>query len=264
MRTQKLLFNKIIVIQSLGVSDRKTGNTIYNDTLRYAGYKLEGFGVDFVEPQTKAELEYVLNVIANDAEKRRQWPFLHFEMHGTQTGMEIANGEFITWLELYKFLVKINESSRHNLFVSLACCFGAYIFDIIDPTKRAPFYCFLGPSKEIKAWKLEENFTNFFSTLIETTDINCAIDALNGDSEEKYIWYDSEHVFDLIMNGWKNLSSSSVYKRQKLHQFAQVNKGTQNSRLRRQSAKEALNNQQKNALQMKRYFLFQSDIQFQH
>jgi hypothetical protein len=62
--------------------------------------------------------------------------YLHFEMHGCREGLMLNSGELLSWEELYQYFVLINSRLQNQLFVSLATCFGAYIINSVDPTKK--------------------------------------------------------------------------------------------------------------------------------
>jgi hypothetical protein len=202
-----IYFNFIYVIESLGTSDVKTGTNIYNDVLRYKVMRNEGFGTELLAATNKAEFIYALNEIYEKTDPLSHRPYLHFEIHGNRDGLVMNSGELISWYELYSLLVRINEKLQNQLFLSLATCYGAYLFNAISPFNRSPFFGFVGNVQEIPSGEIEYAFSEYFSALLEKLDLDEALLALNSANPNApfpYISLSSNGLYTLI---WEKLNA---------------------------------------------------------
>ncbi len=104
---------------------------------------------------------------------------IHFECHGCPAGLGVANNELVSWDDLRKTLIEINEACRLNLVIVLAACNGAHLIKVAIKMDRAPFWAVIGPEVEITEGEAERDFGEFYKTFFDTLDGNVAIDALN-------------------------------------------------------------------------------------
>ncbi len=51
-------------------------------------------------------------------------PVLHFSAHGSVDGLQLSNGDFVTWDEMRTLLVPINNSLSGSLLVCMSACEG--------------------------------------------------------------------------------------------------------------------------------------------
>ena len=192
-------FNKIFVIESLFQEDKKTGQNLFNDVLRWKESQIQS-QLNLIN--TKKEFLNLLEDIKIEINKKGMIPFLHLEMHGNENkdGLVINNGELITWLELVNRFREINILTKHNLVVSLATCYGAYIYGEMNIAERAPFWAFIGPWGKLDPIDIEISYSSFFETLLSTFDIDEAIKVLNESNQlpHRYSFYDSETVFERV------------------------------------------------------------------
>jgi hypothetical protein len=199
MDQRRIGFNRIYVIESLEEGTR-TGSNLYNDLLRYREYSLEHIYAELVVIETKDDFVKFHAKILNDLVTTSQVPYLHFEMHGCIEGLMLASDELVTWDELYEFCLPINRATGNNLFVSFASCYGAYIFNVVDPSEYSPFFGYIGAPAEIYPSEIEASFNAYFETLLRTFDFNIAVDALNlanPKGPHRFVVYSTEQIFDI-------------------------------------------------------------------
>lgn len=255
-----IYFNSFFVIQSLDESEPQTGTSLYNDSLKYIPWKINGMKSSLFDVRGRSEFEHLMIEIVKKAKTEGVRSFLHFEMHGSTSGLHFLNREMISWEGLYIHFVRINEIMMNNLFVSLACCYGAYIFNIIDPTKRAPFFCFVAPPNKINIQMIEIDFNAFFNTLISSRDINEAVDALNRNDIPRYMCYTSETVFDMVAEKWLAKSGAPGYVSKRLRflyqQSRQMSEINMNRASKRKFLKNTIKDQSGDIRRMKTHFLF--------
>ncbi len=122
-----ILFNKIIILQSLDSEDRKTGTELHDDTVSRATWKHPNVQTQIIQIETSLELFEVLDGINNDVRHNEVLPFIHFETHGTTDGLSLASGENVKWTDMLPLIGAINLNTDNNLFISVAACWGGRI-----------------------------------------------------------------------------------------------------------------------------------------
>lgn len=194
-------FSKVYVIESLPAGERKTGTNIFNDIIERRTWQNPDLKAELLAPQTRAEFVQSLEKIRHEVEEGEALPFIHFEIHGFPDGFSLASGEDFTWKELYPHLKMLNFLTRNNLFVSLATCFGAHIFSVVNPLQTAPFYGYVGTWERVGDRDLEADFTEFFNEMLSSLSMTKAIKRLNqsaGAATNRYTVFHAEGLFDLI------------------------------------------------------------------
>lgn len=132
---------------------------------------------------------------------QQMFPYIHFELHGCKEGFEISN-DLILWESLKAPLLKINKVIKNNLFISVASCYGAYLFRILSLREPCPFFGYIGPEDSIYAVDLEINFSAFFQALLMESSFDAAIESLNhtvamASSHQKYSFLSCYGLFDM-------------------------------------------------------------------
>jgi hypothetical protein len=179
-------FSKIVIIQSLRTNDGFTGTKLHED-LEIINIFLDlGLEIELINVHKNHELFEALRKIEYQTRKDGLYPLLHLEIHGNNdtTGLILSSGDCISWTDLIDPLTKINVACRLNLIVVLAVCYGAHLMQIIQPSKRAPFWGIIGPTEEIKVGFILKSFYAFYRTLLETGNGSDAINALSKSSEK--------------------------------------------------------------------------------
>lgn len=202
-----LEFNKIYVIESLRAGETKTGQLLYNDTIKR---RLEQKGMnnncELITPTTKEEFLGALERIKTEVIHANVNPIIHLELHGSKDGLQLNNGEIIKWDELQFRLIELNGISECNLFVTLASCYGGYIYTVIRPNLRTPFWGFVGPFEIVYNDEILLNFTAFYDEFLQSLDFNLAVDALNNanpDNKSKFRFQNTEYVFNVAYNNYE-------------------------------------------------------------
>lgn len=203
----QLEFNKIYVIESLRNGDAKTGQQLFNDTIkRRQEQKGLNNSFELITPTTKEEFFTALEHIKNEVIYKLVNPIIHLELHGSKDGLQLNNGEIITWNELQFRLIELNGISVCNLFVTLATCYGGYIYTVIRPNLRTPFWGFVGPFETVYEDEVLLNFTAFYDEFLQSLDFNAAVNALNNanpNNKSKFRFQNTEYVFNVAYQNYE-------------------------------------------------------------
>ena len=52
-------------------------------------------------------------------------PVLHLSMHGSQDGVDLTNGSFLSWHDLRGLLLPLNRAMQGGLLICMSTCFGS-------------------------------------------------------------------------------------------------------------------------------------------
>lgn len=192
-----IFFNAIYIVQSLRADDRKTGQELFDDIIRWRTSESLDARVDNIF--TKVDLFKHFDFIRNNIDGQI-FPFIHFEAHGFKDGIELSSGEEVTWTEIVPFLRAINLRTKNNLFISMAACKGGNIQYAVKITEPCPFRGFIGPMENVGENDLLTSYNEFFDSLLRENDFEKAIESLNLYSNGvKYHHMNAEAFFDVVL-----------------------------------------------------------------
>lgn len=165
--TTNFQFNTIYVLESLFEQDDKTGEELFNDTIKRNSERTGLFHTKFLRVADKTTLIEYLKTI-NEYSNKQYHPFIHFEVHGSKNkdGLVLNSDELITWNELADETRQINLTTKNNLVISLATCYGAYFCNEMRILKAAPFCGCVCTTSQIPNYEIIPRFTIFFETLL--------------------------------------------------------------------------------------------------
>ena len=118
----------------------------------------------------------LLDAIAQDSYQR--WPFLHLSAHGVQSGIELTNRDFVTWVELTGYLRRLNRVLQGRLLLSVSSCHGAYAVQEVLKEGDHPYFALVGPADQIPLSDLAVGFSAFYHILSKTWDLHGAFEAM--------------------------------------------------------------------------------------
>jgi hypothetical protein len=180
MYHSSLVFDSVIIVESLSDNDLKTGIDLFETTVAPATIHDPGFLAEFYQVGTVAELLAVLAHIEALARNHDRRPIIQFEMHGSKSGLALKNGERLAWAEIAPSLAKINRVTRVNLLVVAALCHGWHMIDILRPTDRAPAYGIIGTPEVIKSGSLLLAMQRFYDSVLQPPhDLLAALKSAN-------------------------------------------------------------------------------------
>ena len=126
------------------------------------------------------------------------WPVLHISAHGSPNGMKLMDDSFLSWEELGKKLVPINQKFNNFLIMCMSICSGfsairaAKIFDNND----LPFGLLCGPTQTVEWGDSLLAFLNFYNRLdLIANDKLCDLKTIINDS------IGIENLFDINKTG---------------------------------------------------------------
>lgn len=214
----QIKYNGVVVIQSLMSNEPQTGKMLFDDIIaRYCD--LKGHGKYFYNTNAKADFIAAMHQICNLVINDDLYPILHFEVHGCSDGLKLNNGETIDWKELEHYCRLINIQTNNQLIVTLATCWGSTIWKMIDITKPAPYWGFLGPKESIYNSDLLEDFTEFYESLLIENSWDDALQRIVlNDNRSKYVYLHCKGIFEYYIE--KDLKGLLIDKYQKFKKLS--------------------------------------------
>lgn len=197
-----VLFHKLWIIESLPQGDLKTGQNLYDNQIAYSRLHKPYLKVAFEKPHTKKQLLQLLQKVRDEAMDEGLYPMIHFECHGSPSGLYVASGEQVSWNDLRTTLIEINRACRLNLVIVLAACNGAHLIKVVAKLDRAPFWAIISPEVEVTAGDIERDFGAFYAVFLKDFDGDAAITALNENMSDKNRQYHFLTSFGLFLRAY--------------------------------------------------------------
>lgn len=192
---------EIIVIQSLKKDDKKTGEELFNDILRYKPEVNKDVYVQFYNVRNHLEFVETIEKIEKDIPINHTLT-LHFETHGCIDGIGLEDDTLIEWRELFALLRPINIKLSNLLMVIMSMCQGAAISSHIEPKLRCPFRAFVGFEKNMGEGVLLEAYSLFYESYNNMLDLFDALKRVNSIlPKDSQAWcLRARDIFEKVLN----------------------------------------------------------------
>lgn len=191
----------IVVIQSLFDEDKKTGNELYTDNIKmqidYVQEKNLRMTHAFHNVENKNGFIDILKYYGVNSKYMQGGIVIHLEIHGLKNleGLMLTNHSTVSWEELSDLFRDININTCNKLYVTMATCFGRYLYKGIDPEKKSPYSGYISASQEVTAGEVMEDFSILFQSLVKNYNLVKAY--LDLDAKGSNFYYkDSKRIFE--------------------------------------------------------------------
>lgn len=187
-------FNHFYILSSLKPSEEFTAIELFKFI---EAEKIEnGLHIDLTHIKFDGftDLENILKDI-NKSTLEGTRPIIHFECHGDpDDGLFFKDNTEIQWDKLSELLLKINRSSRFNLLIGLAACYGSEFFGNMSPMHPCPCLLVFAPAKEVDPGEVMSGPRQFYGTLLRTRDADEANRRLRN-AQGEWLWLSAEVLF---------------------------------------------------------------------
>ena len=200
----------IVVIQSLYPDDPKTGESLYNDILRYKNYcKKESFS-NFYDVQSLQGFRSAIKEVENSL-TAGDILTLQIESHGCEKGIGLNNNELLEWKDFYDLIRPINVKCGHLLFVVMAMCKSISMISSINIVERAPYRAFICTTRDVNSDEINRGFIAFYEKYYNLLDISKALRAIqeevmDQDGHSPFQALTAESVYNDTFNPNRNIS----------------------------------------------------------
>jgi len=205
----------IIIIESLFDGEHKTGSELYNDYIKrqidFNSNKAH-LNHQFITVNSKNDFNDFLQYILVNSEYMNHGILIHLEMHGSgnRNGLILNNSELLDWKYLNDKFREINIKINDKLFITMATCFGRFIFNDIDINQKSPYSGYISSSQEVYPHEIINVFKELFTSLIDKENI---IDAyLTTDiNNNKFYYKDRKRAFSEAYKNFLNQLENKEY-----------------------------------------------------
>lgn len=191
--------SQIVIIESLSNHEAKTGRILFEYIEGLKAHNSLPISVEFENSTNSTNFFSTLARILQDAKSKLEYPLIHIECHGSEdeTGIVLANDDFISWADMKPILTEINIATQCNLMVVLGACNGGYLSKIIQLIDGAPCWAVLGPTESVSVDDLISSYRIFYGELLSTLDGDKALDKLlsSPDRQANYSFITAEGLF---------------------------------------------------------------------
>lgn len=197
-KTSQCGFNTICIAESLGESEPKTGNHLFNDLENWIKALRPGIGVSHFPISDTQSLVNWLELIKEAALSKGCIPIIHIEAHGSEEGIQLNSGEFVKWKDIEYLLREINILTRNNLLLVVAACFGAHGIHIAEVLEPTPFFGIIGPNVEVSFGECATGYQKFYQSLLTDLNLTTAIQELNSvlkDDNKNFQFHSAQDLF---------------------------------------------------------------------
>ncbi|QDH71487.1 hypothetical protein [Marilutibacter alkalisoli] len=203
-------FNQILIVDSLPDGEVNTAEHLFEDVRGWAHILGEAPHVVRVRVEAGVEFLALLEQRAALARRDSYAPLLHIECHGSDEGLQFADGSNLTWEAMRPAFVSLNEATRMNLIVVVAACSGSSIASTVQVQDRAPLWAFLAPKQDIGSLALEASLSAFYQTLLATRSAEAALGALRSTEAGLLFMYSSaQTMYRLVVEGYEREHGSA-------------------------------------------------------
>jgi hypothetical protein len=121
---------------------------------------------------------------------------LHLSLHATKDGIELADGEMVSWKALRPVLAKLNAEQDGTLLLCVSACFGIYGAAIADEHPE-PFHALIGHDDEVSWIDAAVGFLNFYHRLAQGSSIEKSVEAMRVSGDSRFrVRFAAEVRFD--------------------------------------------------------------------
>lgn len=198
-------FNQILILDSIPAGQLNTARRLEEDVAVLAAVAEDGGPAVVYQRIESAKAFVTLITDCADLAKRVDYvPLVHLECHGSQEGLEFADGSNLSWLDVKNVVTPLNIATRLNLIFVISACHGFTLASKVYATDPAPIYAFVGPSRDMNAQELLTGFLAFYKDYLLTRSSSEAIKALKETAEQgAFVALTSRSIFNLVIDGYR-------------------------------------------------------------
>lgn len=191
----------IVVIQSLFSGDKRTGEELYNDNIRmqieYAQAENIKMTHAFHNVEDEKSFIDILMYYEVNSKYMQGGVVIHLEIHGLENlqGLILTDGSIISWEVLSDLFRNVNINTCNKLYITMATCYGRYLYKGVDPKKKSPYSGYISASQKVTTGEVMEDFALLFQSLIKSTNLVKSYLELE-EKGSNFYYKDSKRIFE--------------------------------------------------------------------
>ena len=189
------LFHSVVILDAIPEGQLSTARRLREDLRDIAIAFSPTPEIRYFRLETPDDFVAAIQELKRGVKTGGVFPLLHFEGHGGELGLEMANGEGFSWNKLKNELIPLNEEMGLNLMLILAACHGATFIRAMSTIERAPVWGIIGPVSTVEAGETQSAFGAFYSAIFRGQSTSAAVKALNENGGVQYYRTSAERFF---------------------------------------------------------------------
>ncbi|HIA3650320.1 TPA: hypothetical protein ACWP79_004240 [Escherichia coli] len=176
MSKLSVVYNSIIIIESLPENEYKTGEVLSNKLkTSYPDHS----GIQYIPVASKDEFIDLMGEIRILMQVNQGFrPIIDIETHGNKMEVGFADNSRMPWGELMDILRGINEICKNELVVFLACCEGYHFIKSTTISRYSPCGYLFSPQEKISVLNVINATIEFFNEITTNGDLDVAADLM--------------------------------------------------------------------------------------
>lgn len=176
MSKLSVVYNSILIIESLPEKDYKTGEVL-SSMLKKSHPNHSG--IQYIPVASKDDFIDLMKEIKSLMQDNQIFrPIIDIETHGNTNEIGFADDSRMPWKELMDIFRGLNEISKNELVVFLACCKGYHIVKSTTISKYSPCGYLFSPQEEISVLNVINATVEFFNEITLNGDLDLAADLM--------------------------------------------------------------------------------------
>jgi len=171
-----VVYNSILIIESLPEDDYKTGEVLSSMLKEsHPGHS----GIQYIPVASKGDfIDLMKEIIILMQNNQGFRPIIDIETHGNTNEIGFADDSRMPWEELMDIFRGLNEISKNELVVFLACCEGYHFIKSTTISKYSPCGYLFSPQEEISVLNVIKATVEFFNEITVNEDLDLAADLM--------------------------------------------------------------------------------------
>ncbi|MBV8874845.1 MAG: hypothetical protein JO014_19260 [Metakosakonia sp.] len=176
MSKLSVVYNSILIIESLPEDDYKTGEVLSSMLKEsHPGHS----GIQYIPVASKGDfIDLMKEIIILMQNNQGFRPIIDIETHGNTNEIGFADDSRMPWEELMDIFRGLNEISKNELVVFLACCEGYHFIKSTTISKYSPCGYLFSPQEEISVLNVIKATVEFFNEITVNEDLDLAADLM--------------------------------------------------------------------------------------
>lgn len=106
-------------------------------------------------------------------------PIVHLSVHGNAQGIQLNNGDFLTWHELRELLLPLLQAMQGRLLICMSSCFGAGGCRMaMYNDQHRPFWALVGHSRSPSWADAAISYVSFYHLFFKGFDIDTCVGSM--------------------------------------------------------------------------------------
>ena len=144
--------------------------------------------------------------------EKQKLPILHISAHGNANGIGLADGTYVSWVQLRTLIAWLNVEMNGNLLICMSSCGGAGAGAMAFHTdEEPPYWKLIGNVGDVIWSDSSVGFTAFYHNLFKYGDVDLAYNAMCiASGNHDFRCYDGHEIKSNWANSMQTTNSNAL------------------------------------------------------